>query len=105
MTKMSPNSKTWYSENPSSEIGEIFCYFGGVLREYGQFFSAKGFYAASLEICEKDHDLYIMTKQYYEKALAIQTEQLGSNHVNVVTIRSNVLRREGNAFYCESIYL
>ena len=68
MAKMFPNSKTLYSENPSSEIGEIFSSFGSVLKKYGHFFFAKGFYAASLEICEKDR---------------------GSNHVdccNVLTI-------------------
>ena len=50
MTKMFPNNKTLYSENPSSEIGKIFSYFGSVLRHFGVFFSAKGFYAAALEI-------------------------------------------------------
>ena len=29
-------------------------------------------------------------KQYYEKALAIETEQLGSNHVSVATSYNNI---------------
>ena len=90
MTKMFPNRKKFCSENPTSEIGEICSYFGTVLTKYGDFFSVKGFYAASLEIRVKlrgsNHIFVAMSynnlgsvhkdlgdlqqaKQYYEKAL------------------------------------
>ena len=111
MAKMFPNSKTLYSENPSSEIWKIFSYFGQVLKKYGHFFSAKDFYVASLEICQKyrsSNHVDVATsfnniglvhynlgdlglaKQYYEKALAIQIEQLGFNHVSVATSYNNI---------------
>ena len=38
MIKLFPNSKTLYSENPTSEISEIFSYFGTVLEKYGNVF-------------------------------------------------------------------
>ena len=111
MMKMFPNSKTLYSETPSSEIDEIFTYFGTVLMKYGKFIPAKAFYAASLLICKKLHcsnhvDVakcynnlglvhqelgdFQQAKQYYEKALAIRTEQLGPNHVDVATSYNNL---------------
>ena len=111
MFKMFPNSKTLYSENPNSEIGEIFSYFGTVLKKYGNFISAKGFYATDLFITEKfrgsNHVDVAMSynnlgnvhkalgnfqeaKQYHEKALNIRTEQLGSKHVDVATSYHNL---------------
>ena len=111
MIKIFPSSKTLYSENPSFEIGEIFLYLGDVLRRSSNFFSAKGFCAAAVEICEKqrgsnDENVALsynslgnvhqalgdlrQAKQYFEKALKIQIDKLGSKHVDISLSYNNL---------------
>ena len=69
MTDMFPNNTILHAVKPRLEIPKIFRYFGSVLLNYGEFVAAK---------------------QYYERALDIDTKHLGSNHVDVAISYNNL---------------
>ncbi len=110
--KVSPGNWTLYAVKTGLdkiEISQIYLFFAQTLRYYCDFTLALEFHAANIEIWEGSRDEILLSdiynehgslnlalgefakaKDYYERALAIRKEQLGSNHVKVADSYNNL---------------
>ena len=110
--ELSPGKWTLYSVKTSLdkiEISEIYLFFAETLRCYCEFKLALEFQKANIEIWKGSREEIILSnvynehgslnsaigefakaKEYYERALEIRKEQLGSNHLDVAVSYNNL---------------